>query len=66
MSANSQNSQMLSRELGNTGEEVSAIGLDGWHIGLPNVDEELGIRIMWIYLCNLGNLKVFYLNTDLV
>ena len=45
MSANSQ-SQMLYRELGSTGEKVSAIGLGGWHIGLPNVDEQLGIRIV--------------------
>lgn len=45
MSANSQ-SQMLYRELGSTGEKVSAIGLGGWHIGLPNIDEQLGIRII--------------------
>jgi predicted aldo/keto reductase-like oxidoreductase len=45
MTANSQ-SQMLYRELGSTGEKVSAIGLGGWHIALPSVDEQLGIRII--------------------
>ena len=39
-------SQMIYRELGSTGEKVSAIGLGGWHIGLKTVDEELGIRIV--------------------
>ena len=34
------------RELGTTGEKVSAIGIGGWHIGLPTVDEKLGIRII--------------------
>lgn len=34
------------RELGKTGEKVSAIGLGGWHIGLPKVDENLGIGIV--------------------
>jgi aryl-alcohol dehydrogenase-like predicted oxidoreductase len=34
------------RELGSTGEKVSAIGVGGWHIGLPTVDERLGIRII--------------------
>jgi len=28
---------ILSRELGRTGEQVSAIGLGGWHLGLPEV-----------------------------
>jgi predicted aldo/keto reductase-like oxidoreductase len=46
MTANSQNPQMLYRELGSTGKEVSAIGLGGWHIGLPNVDEQLSLRII--------------------
>lgn len=46
MSANSQNSEMLYRELGSTGERVSAIGLGGWHIGLQKVDEQLGLRII--------------------
>jgi aryl-alcohol dehydrogenase-like predicted oxidoreductase len=34
------------RLLGNTGERVSAIGLGGWHLGLPNVDEQLSLRIV--------------------
>jgi predicted aldo/keto reductase-like oxidoreductase len=38
--------EMQYRELGTTGERVSAIGLGGWHIGMPNVSEELGIRLV--------------------
>ena len=34
------------RVLGRTGERVSAIGLGGWHLGLPNVDEKLSLRIV--------------------
>ncbi|HEV7838505.1 MAG TPA: aldo/keto reductase [Gemmatimonadaceae bacterium] len=34
------------RVLGNTGERVSPIGLGGWHLGLPNVDEQLSLRIV--------------------
>jgi aryl-alcohol dehydrogenase-like predicted oxidoreductase len=34
------------RLLGSTGERVSAIGLGGWHLGLPNVDEQLSLRIV--------------------
>jgi aryl-alcohol dehydrogenase-like predicted oxidoreductase len=34
------------RELGHTREKVSAIGLGGWHLALPHVDEPLGIRIV--------------------
>ena len=37
---------MLSRELGRTGEQVSAIGLGGWHLGLPEVSEQLALRIV--------------------
>jgi predicted aldo/keto reductase-like oxidoreductase len=36
----------LYRVLGHTGERVSAIGLGGWHLGLPTVTEELSIRIV--------------------
>jgi predicted aldo/keto reductase-like oxidoreductase len=34
------------RVLGNTGERVSPIGLGGWHLGLPTVDEKLSLRIV--------------------
>src|ERR1019366_4412086 len=37
---------MLYRTLGDTGENVSAIGIGGWHIGLNGVDEQLSIRIV--------------------
>jgi aryl-alcohol dehydrogenase-like predicted oxidoreductase len=37
---------MLYRVLGSTGEKVSAIGLGGWHLGLPSVDEPLSLRII--------------------
>jgi aryl-alcohol dehydrogenase-like predicted oxidoreductase len=38
--------EMLYRTLGGTGENVSAIGIGGWHIGLNGVDEPLSIRII--------------------
>jgi predicted aldo/keto reductase-like oxidoreductase len=34
------------RLLGRTGERVSAIGLGGWHLGLPTVEEQLSLRIV--------------------
>ena len=34
------------RVLGRTGEHVSAIGLGGWHIALPHVDEALSLRLV--------------------
>src|SRR3954453_18956790 len=37
---------MIYRDLGSTGEKVSAIGVGGWHLGLKHVDENLAIRIV--------------------
>ena len=37
---------MQYRTLGHTGERVSAIGLGGWHLALPYVDEQLSLRIV--------------------
>jgi aryl-alcohol dehydrogenase-like predicted oxidoreductase len=34
------------RLLGSTGEQVSAIGVGGWHLGLKTVDEQLSLRIV--------------------
>jgi hypothetical protein len=36
---------MIYRKLGSTGERVSAIGIGGYHIGIP-ADEQEGIRII--------------------
>src|SRR6478672_3176436 len=46
MSGKGSNSEMLYRVLGSTGERVSAIGLGGWHLSLPHVDEQLSLRIV--------------------
>jgi hypothetical protein len=35
---------MIYRKLGTTGEQVSAVGLGGYHLGVP-ADENQGIRI---------------------
>jgi aryl-alcohol dehydrogenase-like predicted oxidoreductase len=37
---------MIYRTLGNTREEVSAIGIGGWHLSLAHVDEKLSLRIV--------------------
>lgn len=44
--AEQESSEMPRRTLGATGERVSAIGLGGFHIGLPDVSESDGIRIV--------------------
>jgi aryl-alcohol dehydrogenase-like predicted oxidoreductase len=41
-----QQSEMPRRQLGTTGEQVSAIGMGGYHIGLPSIEEALGIRLI--------------------
>jgi aryl-alcohol dehydrogenase-like predicted oxidoreductase len=37
---------MMYRRLGHTGEQVSAIGVGGWHLGLKKVDEQTALRIV--------------------
>lgn len=46
MPESSSSSEMLYRDLGSTGEKVSAIGLGGWHLSLKHVDEQLAIRLV--------------------
>ncbi len=45
MPATTRRGEMLYRKLGNTGREVSLIGLGGFHIGKPNTDAA-GIKIV--------------------
>ena len=40
------NNEMIYRDLGSTGEKVSAIGLGGWHLAIKYVDEPLAIKIV--------------------
>src|SRR6266404_8223861 len=46
MTSTHRNPDMIYRVLGSTGEEVSAIGLGGWLLGLRQVDEQLSLRIV--------------------
>ena len=36
---------MPCRDLGRTGERVSCIGLGGWHLSLPDLEEAMATRI---------------------
>src|SRR6266403_6103872 len=38
--------EMPYRILGATGEKVSVIGVGGWHLSIPHVDEKLSLRIV--------------------
>lgn len=46
MARSATNREMPRRDLGSTGEKVSTIGLGGWHLGIPSVDEALAVRII--------------------
>jgi aryl-alcohol dehydrogenase-like predicted oxidoreductase len=46
MTVRTTSSDIPSRTLGRTGEQVSALGLGGWHIGFPSLDEKVSIRII--------------------
>jgi hypothetical protein len=48
-----------SRDLGSTGERVSVIGVGGWHLALPQVDEKLALRR---YLCRPSPFLQFFEN----
>jgi len=46
MSDRTPHGEMPTRVLGRTGERVSALGLGGWHLSAPKVDEALAIRLV--------------------
>jgi predicted aldo/keto reductase-like oxidoreductase len=46
MSASTPTTDMPYRVLGRTGERVSAIGLGGWHLSFPSLDEQASVRIV--------------------
>jgi predicted aldo/keto reductase-like oxidoreductase len=46
MATTSKHGDMIYRVLGSTGERVSAIGLGGWHVGAPYLDENSSIEII--------------------
>lgn len=46
MTDDTMHGEMPTRLLGRTGEPVSVLGLGGWHLGVPRVDEALAIRLV--------------------
>src|SRR5262249_49403865 len=46
MTASAPNTDMPYRVLGHTGERVSAIGLGGWHLSFPRLDEQAAMRLV--------------------
>jgi predicted aldo/keto reductase-like oxidoreductase len=46
MAESAVHAEMPYRVLGRTGEQVSALGLGGWHLGFTRVDEQLSLRIV--------------------
>jgi aryl-alcohol dehydrogenase-like predicted oxidoreductase len=46
MSASTPTTDLPYRVLGRTGERVSAIGLGGWHLSFPRLDEQAAVRIV--------------------
>ena len=46
MSASTPTTAMPYRVLGHTGERVSAVGLGGWHLSFPRLEEQAAIRII--------------------